>query len=238
MTEPGWIAYQQPGALIDYLVKQFPTLAGPAGLRKRRLFAYACCREIWDAFPNETFRRAVQCVERAADCPELESEIQSWLQTVEPFVEAIPLVELRELYPDRPDEVAAHVNARPDLAVFIEEVSRWGIRGREAARAASAALKGGWAAGGRKTFECDLVRDLFGNPFRPVKIEQRLLIPKVERIAQAIYQDRDFELMPVLSDALEEAGCANADILEHCRMEPLHVRGCWLIDLLLGKACE
>jgi len=58
----------------------------------------------------------------------------------------------------------------------------------------------------------------------------------VLKLAQAIYGDRAFDRMPVLADALEEAGCDNADILAHCRERGDHVRGCWVVDLLLGKS--
>ena len=55
------------------------------------------------------------------------------------------------------------------------------------------------------------------------------------RIAQAIYDKRAFDRMPILADALEDAGCDNADILAHCRGPNEHVRGCWVVDLILGK---
>jgi hypothetical protein len=57
----------------------------------------------------------------------------------------------------------------------------------------------------------------------------------IPKLAQAIYDERAFDHLPVLADALEEAGCANADILAHCRGPGEHVRGCWVVDLLLGK---
>ena len=56
------------------------------------------------------------------------------------------------------------------------------------------------------------------------------------RIAQAIYDNRAFDRLPILADALEDAGCDNADILAHCRGPGPHVRGCWVVDLLLGKS--
>jgi hypothetical protein len=83
-----------------------------------------------------------------------------------------------------------------------------------------------------------ILRDIFGNPFRPITINPAWLswnegtIPK---IAQAIYDERAFDRMPILADALEEAGCTNADILSHCRQPGEHVRGCWVVDLILGK---
>ena len=61
------------------------------------------------------------------------------------------------------------------------------------------------------------------------------LTPKVKTLAQAIYDDRAFERIPELADALAEAGCSNADILDHCRKPGEHVRGCWVVDLVLGK---
>jgi hypothetical protein len=57
----------------------------------------------------------------------------------------------------------------------------------------------------------------------------------VVRLAQGIYEDRAFDRLPVLADALEEAGCDNAEILSHCRGPGPHVRGCWAVDLSLGK---
>lgn len=122
------------------------------------------------------------------------------------------------------------------------------------------------ASCGTRAEKAAILRDIFGNPFRKVtfwksRISNTLLdFPindcflrwndrLVPRLAQGIYDERAFDRMPILADALEEAGCTNEDILMHCRglefvddrtwaTEPLrgqHVRGCWVIDLLLGK---
>jgi hypothetical protein len=81
---------------------------------------------------------------------------------------------------------------------------------------------------------------IFGNPFRPSPSLPSVTLAwndgTVRRIAQGIYIDRAFDRLPILADALEEAGCTNADILAHCRQPGEHVRGCWVVDLLLGKA--
>ncbi len=82
---------------------------------------------------------------------------------------------------------------------------------------------------------CRYIRDVFGNPFRPVVADPAWLTPTTVAIATAIYADRAFDRMPILADALEEAGCVNADVLLHCRGGGPHVRGCWVVDLLLGK---
>jgi hypothetical protein len=86
--------------------------------------------------------------------------------------------------------------------------------------------------------QCELVRDLLGNPHRPPALDPAWLAwndRTVLKIAHAIYADRHFEDLPVLADALEDAGCTDAAILDHCRRPGEHVRGCWVVDLLLGK---
>jgi len=83
----------------------------------------------------------------------------------------------------------------------------------------------------------ELVREIFGNPFHPVKVDPAWLawndrtIPKMARV---IYDERRFQDLLVLADALEEAGCTDRDILTHCRLPMAHVRGCWVVDALLG----
>jgi len=78
-----------------------------------------------------------------------------------------------------------------------------------------------------------------GNPFRPAPhIDPAWLAGNggtVPKLARAIYDERAFDRLPVLADALEDAGCTDADILTHCRSGGEHVRGCWVVDLLLGK---
>jgi len=80
-----------------------------------------------------------------------------------------------------------------------------------------------------------LLREIFGNPFRPVAFDPTWLTPAVVELAQTIYDDRTFDHMPELADALEQAGCDNAEVLAHLRGPGPHVRGCWALDLILGK---
>jgi hypothetical protein len=90
--------------------------------------------------------------------------------------------------------------------------------------------------------QCDLLRDIFASPFRPAAVCPACLTPQVVALARAAYDRRHLpsgELGPdrlaVLADALEEAGCTDPDLLNHLRPPGPHVRGCWAIDLLLGK---
>ena len=82
-----------------------------------------------------------------------------------------------------------------------------------------------------------LIRDIFGTPSRSrVRAKPTWLTDTVVTLARQMYDSRDFTPVPILADALQDAGCDNADVLDHCRGDGPHVRGCWVVDLLLGKS--
>ncbi len=86
--------------------------------------------------------------------------------------------------------------------------------------------------------QAHLLRDIIGNPFRPDALDPSWLAwndGAIRKMAQLIYDDRAFDRLPLLADALEDAGCTDADILAHCRGGGEHVRGCWVVDLILSK---
>ncbi|HWG44662.1 MAG TPA: hypothetical protein VN688_17935 [Gemmataceae bacterium] len=121
---------------------------------------------------------------------------------------------------------------------------------REIARRAASKYKGsqnpvvqGWILNGERCRQADLLRDIFGNPFSPVSTNPTWLTPSVITLAPAAYEERplpsgelDTARLAVLADALEEAGCHDTDILGHLRSPGPHVRGCWVLDALLGKS--
>ncbi|MBM3979410.1 MAG: hypothetical protein FJ304_03850 [Planctomycetes bacterium] len=81
------------------------------------------------------------------------------------------------------------------------------------------------------------LRDIFGNPFRPVAFAPEWRTDTAIALARTMYEAREFSAMPILADALQDAGCDSDDILNHCRdARATHVRGCWVVDLVLGKA--
>ena len=89
-----------------------------------------------------------------------------------------------------------------------------------------------------KQVQAAFLHDIFGNPFRAVTVDASWLVwsnGTVVKLAQAVYDERAFERLPILGDALEEAGCLDTEILAHCRGSGPHVRGCWLVDTLLGR---
>ncbi|MBA4062425.1 MAG: hypothetical protein C0501_01720 [Isosphaera sp.] len=81
----------------------------------------------------------------------------------------------------------------------------------------------------------DLLRCVFGNPFRPVTAEPRWLTSTVVQLAAGVYADRAFDRLPILADALQDAGCDDDQVLTHLRGPGPHARGCWVVDLVLGK---
>jgi hypothetical protein len=82
----------------------------------------------------------------------------------------------------------------------------------------------------------DLLREVFGNPFRPVTFDSAWRTSTAIALATQMYESRDFGAMPILADALQDAGCDNEDVLNHCReAKQVHVRGCWVVDLVLGE---
>jgi hypothetical protein len=84
--------------------------------------------------------------------------------------------------------------------------------------------------------QCDYLRDIFGLlPFRPVQLDPTWLTRTVKRLTEVICVEGAFERLPILADALEDAGCTNAPLLAHCREGGNHVRGCWVVALILDK---
>lgn len=81
--------------------------------------------------------------------------------------------------------------------------------------------------------EAEVLKDIFGNPFRPVTIDSAWLSPYAVALARTIYEDRALDRMPELAEVLEAAGCDEVEILDHCRQPGPHVRGCWVVDALL-----
>jgi hypothetical protein len=142
----------------------------------------------------------------------------------------------------------AEVWADGEEPTSLGDLSGFYVTDRVAWRAAdrTARLVGSWEESAEKQhaidFQLKSLYCIFGNPFRPVSVEPAWLTPTVIKLAAVAYEERtlpsgelDSARLAVLTDALEEAGCTDTDILGHCRSEGPHVRGCWVIDLLLGK---
>jgi hypothetical protein len=113
------------------------------------------------------------------------------------------------------------------FARFLERGER--ERGEMQERASAAQMR-------EEHAQCDLLRDIFGNPFRPVTADPAWLTPTALSLARQMYESRDFSAMSILADALQDAGCGDEAVLSHCRGDKPHVRGCWVVDVVLGKS--
>jgi hypothetical protein len=209
MTEKEWLECADPTPMLEFL-------RGKASDRKLRLFAVACCRSVWVSLPIST-KGAVQVAERfiEAETTSQEFRVDLFTQAAQSAGQERDLLLGLAYYQGtiwRPDHVTA-------------------VRGLVAG---CAMLQSPASVSNRQNRQASLVRDVF-NPFRPVAINPAWRISNVMALAQSIYDERAFERLPILADALEDAGCDNQDILQHCRSGGEHVRGCWVVDLVLAK---
>jgi hypothetical protein len=260
MTEAEWQRGTDPGQMLDALyadntsgvITWLQRLRGrpagpvtPSSERKLRLLACAYCRRIADLMDDERSLRAVETAERHADGRATDAELVAARVAARGAYEArarlaVP-ASLSVLYRPLADEVRAALLA----ALAAVEVTRFPREALTAARRAAmiAAVESDnprWAVeAAGDAVHAALIREIFGNPFREVILDPAWLRwndGTVPRIARGIYDDYRFADLPILHDALLDAGCDGEDILAHCRTPEGHVRGCWVIDLLLGKS--
>ena len=181
-----------------------------ASARKKRLFGCACCSRATHTM-NPLGRSAVDTAERFADGQASPKELASAHRAAYRNAWAFAFSFVCSSNPDDSRSVWDTIANR----LLLNAGAKW--------HAELSAM-------------CDLLRDIFGNPFRPVALDQSWLTSDVLALARGIYDERAFDRMPILADALQDAGCTNEDALNHCRdtTQP-HVRGCWVVDLVLGK---
>jgi hypothetical protein len=228
MTEAEWLQCSDPRVMLDLVRFR-------KSRRKLELFSVACCRHLV-SFADFSFDSEVAIDNRFGEA----------VDVAEKFADGLATREEKQLIED----AVRHDDALPGQIAMPRTV-KWEIE---------ATLGGGWdfwvtrftsmlpiasphsekwsdlKAKSRR--QCDWLRDIFGNPFRPVALDPAWLRWNdglIRHAAQRIYDERAFTDLPILGDALEDSGCRDADILEHCRRPGEHVRGCWVVDLLLGK---
>jgi hypothetical protein len=201
--------------------------------RKLLLFCCACCRLVWPLLPDRC-RRLVEAVERYADRGASASELVALFEGYSPQEVGVPALPGG----GQAAEAVGHLDGQWTWGARPAEGPSWGTLDCVARSAAESLAKTmPWQAA--RQLEVQLLHDIFGPPlFRPVALDPAWLAwngGTVRRLAQAVYDDRAYDGLPVLADALEEAGCDQADLLAHLRGPGPHVRGCWAVDLVLGK---
>jgi hypothetical protein len=222
MTEAEWAACSDPSIMLEFLRDR-------GSDRKLRLFSASCCRRLWSLFWHEDIARSVELAERFAEGRATDEELR------------------------RADELAMWAGDDASWHSMQGAAAAWAVaaaahrEGIGAARGAVYEVRSVHAEDAAKRDEeqlaqCRLLRDILGNPFRPVLLDPSWQVPAVVALATAVYEERDLpegtldaNRLAVLADALEDAGCDSAEILSHLRGSGLHVRGCWAVELLLGK---
>jgi hypothetical protein len=200
------------GRINEPLVRARPRVSD----RKARLYAVACCRAFWNRRTDKRVRAAVESAEDFADGRVAKTQMNRAAAKLKAAARTTgggaEWDAAREVTRAKPWEAAvmSHICATPPFDT------------RRTAAEANAVLSG-------------LLRDIFGDPFRPTKLDRRWLTANVVDLARTIYEERAFDRLPILADALMDAGCADETILKHCRSKGPHVPGCWLVDLILGK---
>jgi hypothetical protein len=204
-------------------------LRGRASARKLRLFACACLRRAWGRLTDKGARRAVEVAEQFADghlTPQALAEARERFGG--PFtLTGFEMIDLPDATSENAFGAACGAAGRAQMALTDLDTLRVNTDEQAA--------------------QSDLLRDIFGNPFRPRRALDPAILAwhdgTVRRLAQAAYDERhlpagtlDAGRLGILADALTDAGCDDEDLIAHCRSPGPHVRGCWAVDLILGKA--
>jgi hypothetical protein len=231
MKQADWLTGSNPDTMVAFL-------ADRASDRQWRLFTAGCLREVGHLLIEHRTRQAFLVLQAFADGQKTEEELAVANRTAAAahghlFSSGFP----RGNYDRRilPRVEAAHQ--------ALVRATMPGLNPRSQAVVVSSTLRfadyhdPAWRQRISKT-QCDLLRDLFGNPFRPVRVPKRWLRTigqQAAEVARAIYDDRSFDELGILADALLDADCPRDELVRHCRENGPHGRGCWVVDALLGK---
>jgi len=232
MTEQEWLACEDPKKLLAFLRSR-------TSKRKLRLFAAGSVRPLLQFLVDSRSAEAVTLSEIVADDEKNAGRLAAAHQAAWAVLPHLP----SDIHVTAARAAGRTVEADAHMAgeLVANEIVGLCAQVREGDAASDAEeydLHWRGKAEGERCLAA-LLRDLLGSlPFHPVTIDPTWLAwnnGTVFHLAQAIYDERAFDRMPILADALADAGCHDQEILTHCRNAGPHIRGCWLVDLLLGK---
>jgi hypothetical protein len=253
MTEAQWLACDDLAGALRWvgLYK-----GGGADKRRARLLACACCRRLWAPVPDD-MQELLSLAERHADKRVKGKSAKKLLSKRDRHIldDRTRAVTLAGFLHDDLDALRDAIeSARDAIAweVYDSHFARLARDVREVSRDTTGDQVVGRAKAAESREQMLLVRDIFGNPFRPVAFSPEWRTDTAVALARQMYEARDFSALPILADALQDAGCTSADVLTHCRghqegvpgepvdLSPVqtgpHVRGCWVVDFVLAKA--
>lgn len=230
MTEKEWLESKNLPLQMLKLLQVSPSV------RKSALFMTAYGRSMWQLLVDNRTKRAIEIVEQHVDGFATLEEV---LASANEACEAVrtTLSEAAQSVSESASEIATAAESGYRVAVafdpeftapFMEHTGVFARALMLASDIEALDLK-------RSATLTNLIRDIFGNPFRPVTLDPRWLTSTVIDLARIIYDERQWERMPMLADALMDAGCDSEEIIKHCQGPGPHVRGCWVVDLLTGR---
>ena len=227
MTEAEWLAASDPGRMLIVATRI------RSSFRKLQLLACLCGERVKERLWRKGSRAAVETLARFLDGSASDNDLRVAHDAARADWEVI-IADASEQRWYYLQEYAAEVAYRSSSPNLTEPVLQHVlIRQRESI--GLAAEQEAEAIDGERNAQAGWLRDIFGNPFRPVSFDPSWRTSTVVALADQMYEARDFTPMPVLADALQDAGCDRDAILDHCRGDGPHVRGCWVVDLVLGK---
>jgi hypothetical protein len=240
MTEEEWKRSEDPRAMLNHL-----GASQNVSERKLRLFGVACCRRVAHLLIDSRTEVAIVRTEAFADGLIGEGQLRAANSDAYDAWAELPVDIGPEREPDEPERWQPNMGlARMSVANAAQVLSAGGGGLGMASYVLKEVTDAIWYSSAENQradyanenrFLSTLLRDIFENPFRPVAVEPGWLTSTVVELARGIYEERAFDRLPILADALQDAGCDDADILGHCRGSGPHVRGCWVVDLALGK---
>jgi len=248
MTENQWLRCTDPSDMLQFVWTQQQSgikswigclfrgnwrKTKPISNRKVQYVLRACCRRYSQFFADERDKNALQMadmfVEGLVSEQELREASRGCSDGARYMAEACLNPELSSGPPDN------FSTSHPAIAVtqFIYSICDSAVPERSLSQHSSLEWQSIRAA--EQAAIANLIREVIGNLFHPVAIDPRWLTSTVVDLARAIYDEKAFDRMPILADALMDAGCDSEEIIAHCRRSGEHVRGCWVVDLLTGR---
>jgi hypothetical protein len=233
MTEQAWLECTDPAPMLEFL-------SSKANKRKTLCFSTACCRRV-QSLLTVYGEGILSTLERAADIPLPPAELDSLANDALAHTDGLSyhmgtpagcaqwLASYAVFHAAEGNATGASLDAARAIECSRADPAHFNIRTPAPPSPGDPVERG---------LQTSLLRCVFGNPFRKTRVQQKWLEWNdgvIAKIAQAIYDEASFTSLLVLADALEEAGCTDADILGHCRKSEPHARGCWVIDRIVDK---
>jgi hypothetical protein len=209
MTEAEWLAATDPMPMEEFVRQTISP-------RKQRLCLCQCLHRLRHLLKDPRSWRAVELMEQFADGYVTRADLGRARE------EARQALLLQKDQAEMTGETALAAAAYVCFVAQLDLEDRWFFKARPLQSEVD------------HIYRCNLLRDIL-NPFRLVILNPAWLTTTALALAQQMYDSRDFSPMPILADALQDGGCDNEDVLNHCRQPGEHTRGCWVVDLLLNK---